>query len=224
MEESKGVILPLFYNPPSLLFLPFLDSEGILFDDLEPFEKKTGRTVSQLISSQGPFKLRIPVQAFEKGSRLNGIRLDANSKWNIEHWRFLKTNYGKAPYFHFLEPYIEPIFLEPPEHLARFNYELIKLCLKVLRIDITSDLMSGLVEKPSESRRLDTQATEICLGKYDGIQKKNPISYPQLFGKTFVHGMGILDLVFCQGPDGKAYLKKVREQLGDFWGLCGKNF
>ena len=103
MEENNGVILPLFYNPPSLLFLPFLESDKILFDDLEPFEKRTGRTVSQMISSQGPFKLRIPVQAFEKGSMLNEIRLDINSKWNIEHWRFLKTNYGKAPYFQFLE-------------------------------------------------------------------------------------------------------------------------
>lgn len=219
----KKLALPLYFNPSPLLFLPFIQGYEVYYRDVEAFRKNTPRTNSTLVSSHGLYKLKVPVQAFGQNVPYRSIWVDEQGNWMRDHLRFLKSNYGKAPYFMFLQDRLEEIYLKRKLSLVDFNLSMISLALDILRVREEPALMSGISE---------TQKIVVCneaelekLIKLDeGPRPQTWPTYTQLFGRGFAGGVGILDMVMCLGPDGKTYLEDLSKQIGDFERFCGKIF
>lgn len=193
------------------------------YQDVETFSRNTPRTNSKLVSSHGVFGLKVPVQSFDQNALYRSIWLDEQGNWMRDHLRFLKSNYGKAPYFVFLQDRLEEIYLKRKLKLVDFNLSIISLALDVLRLREKPVLMSGI----SETQHIaiyDEPALEKLIKLDEELRPKTWPAYAQLFGRGFAGGVGILDMVMCLGPDGKTYLEDLSEQIGDFEGFCGKIF
>ena len=224
IEGGEGLVLPLFYNPHPILILPYLQGYRVIYDDQENFSKKTPRSNSTLNSSQGSFDLIIPIYSEKEAIPYSKTRIYNSEKWAKDHWRFLVSNYGKAPYFIFLQDLLQDIYEQKFEFIFEFNFAILKFCLKVLRIDNKTDLLSDVSKQENSFLFTDINMLQLEISR---VSEKWPGTwpvYPQLFGSTFAGGMGILDLVMCQGPDGKSFLMDLSEQIGDFQRFCGKNY
>jgi WbqC-like protein family len=224
MDDRQSLLLPLFYNPHPILLIPFLQGYPVVFNDREIFSKKTWRSKSTLISSQGLYDLRIPVLSKRKSIPYSEVRIDNSSNWARDHWRFLVSNYGKAPYFVFLQDFLQDLYDRKIEFLFDFNLELLRFSLKVLRISGNTDLLSELKGKEEALLECDSKSLQMEISRVSEVWPGTWPVYSQLFGRNFASGTGILDLVMCQGPDGKSFLNDLSEQMGDFQRFCGKNY
>ncbi len=205
------------------MFLPFVQGYKVYYQDVEAFGKNTPRTNSKLVSSHGLYELKIPVQAFGQNVPYQSIWVDEQGNWMRDHLRFLKSNYGKAPYFMFLQDRLEEIYVKRKLRLVDFNLSMISLALDILRVREEPALMSGISET-QEITVCNEAELEKLIKLDEGPRPKTWPAYTQLFGRGFAGGVGILDMVMCLGPDGKTYLEDLSEQIGDFERFCGKIF
>ncbi len=220
---NQKVLLPLYYNPHPLLFVPFFQGYEVVFDDLEIFKRGTMRSRTRMLSSQGVKDLFVSIRKPEQNAIYSRIKLDPKGNWGRDHFRFLNSNYGKSAYFPFVQEELEKLYSDRSLSLVQLNFRLILLALRILRIRSKPELLSGLPTDPDLIACKEEKLLDLIPSKGNG-ESRFDYSYPQLFGKGFADDVGVLDLVLCQGPDGISHLSSISEQMGDFEGFCGKNF
>jgi len=107
--------------------------EFILFDDVQ-FTKRDWRNRNRIKTPQGPLWLSIPVQV--KGRYLQAIKdtVVSDPAWSRTHWRTIRSNYAKAPFF--------PQFKDALEDLVEKGRDLEKVVLsRAVRWHIESRIL-----------------------------------------------------------------------------------
>ena len=198
------------HNPHPFYLIPFLGDDDIVINDLEPFERGTFRNRTSLLSSQGLKKLSIPIKKPEPFQKYSEVQIDNNQTWSRDHWGFIYSNYGKAPFFPELVDKLQTHFTNPGESLFQFNLKFLKFCLDFIspgrRIDLLSNISPNMgdFKGPTAPHKVFSEPVD-----------KNSLqfSYPQLFGRTFVNDLGVLDLVMNEGPSARLHIKRMAEQF-----------
>lgn len=206
--------------------------EFIIYDDMQ-YTKRDWRNRNKIKTSQGLRWLTVPIQV--KGKYFQRIReteIDGG-KWQVEHWKTLKTSYGKAEYFNYIALELESLYLEETyTHLSILNLRFIHWVCEKLTINtkIRDCCEYELVEGKTErllSLCQQSEATEYISGPAakgyldEDLFSRSGISvtffdysnypvYPQLWGE-FEHGVTVLDLLFNCGLDSPKYMKYVEQ-------------
>ncbi len=173
----------------------------------EHFPKQTYRNRCHILTANGMDTLIVPVIHSGKKIPVREVRIDYSQSWVKRHWGALVSAYAKAPYFEYFGSDFERIFQKKPLFLFDLNWELLTICLKLLRIRPTI-------------RLTETYRTALESGQYDGLSvihpKKefrhnnlyNPVVYQQNFGHEFVPNLSVIDLLMCQGAEATNILKQ----------------
>lgn len=171
----------------------------IILEKHEHYTKQTYRNRCYIISAQGKEKLIVPL-TFKHGKVfITDVRIDYDQKWLNNHWRTIRSAYGKAPFFEHYCDDIEKVLFRKFTFLYDLNYNLLSLCLKWLKWDRTIK-ESLSYEKAPALPVLDLRSA-INLKKPENLQNfYSPVNYHQVFGNTFVVNASIIDLIFCEGP------------------------
>lgn len=173
----------------------------------EHYQKQSYRNRSYVLTANKVDVLTVPVQ---QGNHLpiRDLRIDNGQSWQKHHWRCLRAAYGKTPFYEYYAPEFEPVYRKEWSFLFDLNYELLTICLKLLGVRKGVDLT-------------EWYEREALLSRFDGRSRVNPpydsesyvfhqpVRYQQNFGPDFVQNLSIIDLLFCQGPDAKAFLKPL---------------
>jgi hypothetical protein len=196
--------------------------EFVLFDDMQ-FTRRDWRNRNQIKTAQGLHWLTIPVQS--KGNYFEPIKNIRVSEpgWAAQHWKTIRLNYAKAPYFADYAPQVEAWYEQAGklELLSAVNHLFIQGICGVLGIETKLSWSMDYQIVDGKNERLisicqEAGATNYLSGpaakdyvdepvfQQAGVQvewmdySRYPV-YEQRHGE-FAHGVSVLDVIFNCGP------------------------
>ena len=143
--------------------------------------------------------MTIPVTTGQSKTVITDVRIDYNQKWLNNHWRTIQSAYGKSAFYEHYVDDLEKALFKKFEFLYDLNFELLSMCLKWLKWNLTVRESLSYNKNPDppvqDLRSLINPKETNLLQKF-----YKPVAYSQVFGSTFAENMSLIDLVFCEGP------------------------
>jgi len=204
-------IIELHYLPSIAYFSSLCSVEKIIIEKHEHFVKQSYRNRCHILTVQGVERLVIPLTS--KSARMNrsdrhgkvlitDVRIDCTQKWLNNHWRTIESAYRNAPFFEFYADDLHKILFRQHTFLYDLNFELLTICLKWLKLDVTLQESMAYEKIPADGV-LDMRNVIHAKKPEQYAIYFQPIAYPQVFGNTFAEGLSLVDLVFCEGPESR---------------------
>ncbi len=197
------MIIDLQYLPSLEYFACILQQEVITIEAHEYYEKQSYRNRCIIQTTNKIDSLSIPVQNGNKKVLIRDLRIEYHQDWQRRHWGAIHSAYGKSPFFEFYAEYFKNILDKKTDFLFDLNFELLSICLKLLRLE-KKFIFTEKYEKEVEFdfRGKIHPKRDFSL---NGIYQ--PAVYRQNFGSEFVPNLSILDLLFCQGNQASKILQ-----------------
>ena len=207
--DKQSVLIELQYLPCIEFFSCIQSFNEIILESNENFVKQSYRNRSYILGSNKTEMLVIPVIDGNKKVLIKDIKIDYSQRWDVNHWRTMSAAYGKSPFYEFYSDYFKNIFDKKHSFLWELNFEILTMCLKLLRVNKTIRQTHNY-EKEVNSTVFD--ARNLIRPKNDSIsgQFYQSSPYQQNFGNEFVPNLSIIDLLFCRGNQASEILKKSR--------------
>ncbi|HEY3402797.1 MAG TPA: WbqC family protein [Ohtaekwangia sp.] len=194
----SSVLIECQYLPSIAYFAAIQDSTELVLEKNENFIKQTYRNRCHIQSAQGTETLIIPLTAKHGKVLIKDIRIDYSQKWLNNHWRTIQSGYGKAPFFEYYSDDLEKTLFTRFDFLFDLNYNLLSMCLKWMKWNIS--VRETLAYNNEAGGSLDLRSV-INPKKSERLNSFfSPVPYTQVFGNTFAANMSIIDLIFCEGP------------------------
>lgn len=194
-------VLSLQYLPNIFWMRHFLSGNAII-DIHENYIKQTYRNRTTILSANGPLALTIPVQKTAHKMTINELKPDNTIHWQRQHWQSIKSAYGSAPYFIHYADAFEKLYTTNSNSLLQFEIDLLKLCIKYLKVDVQVNLSDNYIDCLSNDIDLRQHITPKV------VPNEFFKPYLQIFAEKFEFepNLSIIDLLFNQGPRSIDYI------------------
>lgn len=194
------IVSPLMPFPNIKWCLLISQADKIIFDIAEHFEKMTYRNRYYITGANGLIQLTIPLaQGRNQRTAMKDVQIDNTESWQQQHWRTIKSVYGRAPFFEHYAMSLEPLFTTVCENLTDFNKATVKWLKRELRFTYEEEYSDAYVSKYKDVKDLRKKVKPSI--------EKTPVSedeaiYYQMFKERngFYKNLSILDLLFAEGP------------------------
>jgi hypothetical protein len=205
MSQPTAVLLELQYCPPVQYFVKLLQYRNVFLEQHENFQKGSYRNRCHIAATHGIQRLSVPlVKGKNHQTPIREVQVAYTTPWQQNLWETLIAAYGSSPYFDDYEPFIKPYFDKEYGRLWDLNLDLLKLFLRLLQFEVDIQFTDTYWrEAPAEILDLRQSITP-------KLQHERPdpaffpAKYPQVFEDKhgFLPNLSILDLLFCNGPQG----------------------
>ncbi|MDR7413418.1 MAG: WbqC family protein [Armatimonadota bacterium] len=198
----------------------------VLLDDAQ-YTKNGWQNRNRIKTADGWTYLTVPVHA-HADSRILEVEV-AGERWRTQHWKSLRTAYGRAPYFSSHAGFFESFYATPWERLVDLNLASLEYLRSALGIRTPFVRASSLGVAGGGSERLvrickELGATVYLSGAYAAGHHLDPLAfggsgvalavvewecptYRQCHPKAgFVPDLSVVDLLFNEGPRALAVL------------------
>lgn len=223
----RAVLLQPTYLPWMGYFGMIDSADTFVFYDDTQFVKQSWQQRNRIRTSSGSTWLVVPVtQSF--GQAINEVKICNEVNWRPKHWKSIKYNYTKSPFFEDYASIFEGIYKKEWENLVDLNITLIKEITKLLGFHSEFKLSSDLNVSGTKTERVINVLKEIGANEYisgpaaesyielerfkkEGItlywyEFDHP-SYPQSFD-GFTPQLSVLDLLFNVGNESPNVIKE----------------
>lgn len=196
-------ILPAAYLP-GIEYCAHWAQEQCTIDGGEHFVKRSERNRARILSAGGVLELTVQaVRANRPRTPMRDVRIDYSKRWQHQHWTALISAYKASPYFDYYAPRFEPFYTRRYEFLLDYDLRILETFAELLGLPM-----------PALSEEYLTAAD----GDLDLRPKRKegaeftPAPYIQVFSDRhpFTPNLSIADLLFCEGPQSPALLKRCR--------------
>jgi hypothetical protein len=199
----KSLLLPTYF-PSISHFVAMAQSDKIVFEMEDNFQKQTNRNRTYIYSPNGIQLLNIPVKhSKETHQKTKDVKIETDFDWQKQHFKSLEAAYRSSPFFEYFEDDIYPIFEKKFTFLMDLNFEVMDIVCKCLRMKLEYTTTTEYFREV-EADVMDFRF--LANGKKDNSQFE---SYPQVFQEKagFLNNLNILDLLFNEGKFAMDYLK-----------------
>ncbi|OYT13886.1 MAG: hypothetical protein B6I19_02810 [Bacteroidetes bacterium 4572_114] len=205
MITNKSILLSTAYLPPVHYFAIMAKAGNVFIEQYETYSKQTYRNRCEIYSANGKIPLAIPVHKPSGNHTITkDIIVSNHEKWQLLHWRAIKTAYANSPFFLYYQDELEPFFREKVSGLLDFNTKLMGAILDMIGLKIKIDYTTDFVMEPDEV--LDYRWKITPKKMFDEFPAKG---YYQSFNEKhgFIPNLSIIDLLFHLGPETGDYLR-----------------
>lgn len=197
--QATDLLIELHYLPCIDYVSGLLQFDRVQLEAQEHYQKQSYRNRCYVRTANKIECLTVPVQQGTHHQPIRDLRVAMDQPWQAHHWRCLQAAYGKAPFFEYYAPDLEPVYQKNWLFLFDLNYELLTICLKLMRKRIVLNLTEWYDKEPTIGV-FDARSTVNPRNAVETYVFHKPATYPQNFGQEFVPNLSIIDLLFCQGP------------------------
>lgn len=199
------VICPAYL--PSIYYFYFLiKNDKITWYIHGDYQKQTFRNRTKIYSSNGLFKMYIPVVKAknEKERKDLKTKICYEENWQKQHWKTIENSYSSSPYFEFYKYELIGFYKSKFEYLMDYNIKLIMTLLSILKIKLkTKSSKKILFQNENEKEIISTK------------QKKKIIfnKYTQVFSKKhgYLENLSVIDLIFNLGPESIDFINNLEK-------------
>lgn len=187
--------------PPISWYLYALQhaTNGKVYIDLtDVYAKMSYRNRYYITGSQGVSLMSIPIaNGRNQRKPIADIMIDANTAWQVQHWKTITSYYRRAPFFEYTAPYFEPLFTKTFASLADFNQAAMQVVHKLLKSPYELVFVKDPADLPTD---LEHNIIRI-LKPQQLLPGITPITYWQVFSDRcgFQEDLSILDYIFNEG-------------------------
>ena len=199
-------LIELHYLPSIAYFAALHQAREIVLEKHEYYVKQSYRNRCHIISASGKATLIVPLTSKHGKVYINDVRIDHSQKWVNNHWRTIRSAYGRAPFFEHYADELERQLLRRQIFLYDLTHDMLSMCLKWLKWD-TVIKESEKFEKTPPASVLDLRSALDAKDETSLSQFYLPVTYRQVFGNTFVANVSVIDLIFCTGPEASMIIR-----------------
>jgi len=200
----NSLFLPTYF-PSISHYVAMTQSEKIMFEMEDNFQKQTNRNRTYIYSPNGVQLLNIPVKhSTAIHQKTKDIKIETDFDWQKQHFKSLEAAYRSSPFFEYFEDDIRPIFEKKHDFLMDLNFETMDFISKCLRMKFEYERTTEYFRDLDSNAILDFRI--LADGKKDNSQFE---SYTQVFDDKhgFLNNLSVLDLIFNEGKYALDYLK-----------------
>ncbi|WP_432673194.1 WbqC family protein [Flavobacterium sp. SM2513] len=200
----ESLLYPTYF-PSISHFAVMAQSDKIVFEVEDNFQKQTNRNRMYIYSPNGLQLLNIPVKHSKADfQNTKDIQLETTFNWQKQHFKSLEAAYRNSPFFEYFEADLMPIFEKKHTFLTDLNFQTIEIISKCLGIKFELAKTTEYFQNPSQ-----TDFRSLVNGKKDTCEFE---PYSQVFEEKFgyLNNLSILDLLFNEGRHALTYLKNQK--------------
>lgn len=201
----KTSILKTEYLPPISTFWAVANSESIVLEVCENYQKKSTRNRSKILGTNGIEVLSVPLKRGKNSKMPIGeVQISYEDKWQGNHLHSFRSAYGNSPYFEYYFDPLREIINTKQDSLFKLNQKLFDFFVDALNLEIkiipSEEYIHAYQENDCDLRNI--KFNDPMINGY------SPKKYNQVFEEKhgFVAGISILDLLMCKGPESILYL------------------
>ncbi|MEC5166279.1 hypothetical protein RCH18_002018 [Flavobacterium sp. PL11] len=201
----KTLIHPSYF-PSISHFVALSQTEEVIFEIEDNFQKQTNRNRTYIYSPNGIQLLNIPIKhSKDSRQKTKDIKIEPDFDWQKQHFKSLEAAYRSSPFFEFFEDDLRPIFEKKHQFLIDLNFESLDIVFKCLRMKIDYSKTTEYLT-PVDCNKIKDYRNLID-GKKDSSEFTK---YTQVFEEKygFINNLSILDLLFNEGKYAINYVKE----------------
>ncbi len=199
-----SLFIPTYFSPISQ-YIAIVNSDEILFETEDNFQKQTYRNRCYIYGPNGKQLLNIPIKHSSNSSKqkTKDTLIDNSVAWQKQHLKSIQIAYRNSPFFEFYEDDILPIFSKEHKYLLDLNIETYIYITDALQISSAYQKTTVYQNNFKNDFRILTNAKQ--------EHNYHLESYTQLFDDKFgfIKNLSILDLLFMEGPNAISFLEKT---------------
>lgn len=200
----------------------------VVYDEVQ-YTRRDWRNRNVIKTAKGLQWLTIPVSVKGKYHQRINETIISDQRWAIKHWKAIRLNYSRTPFFQKYAPELENLYLslQTELFLSNVNLAFIHTLCKLLNIQTRivnssdfgfsgekSEKLLSICQQLNTTQYLSGKAALPYLDVFLFAQNQIEVvwldydhftSYPQLFPPFEPH-VSVLDLLFNTGPEAKNYL------------------
>jgi hypothetical protein len=203
----KSLLLPTYF-PSISHFVAMAQSEKIVFEMEDNFQKQTNRNRTYIYSPNGIQLLNIPVKHSKQiHQKTKDVKIETDFDWQKQHFKSLEAAYRSSPFFEYFEDEIHPVFEKKYTFLVDLNFEAMDIVSKCLRMKFEYETTTEYFREVDSNTILDFRT--LADGKKDDSKFE---TYTQVFDDKhgFLNNLSVLDLLFNEGRYALDYLKSQK--------------
>lgn len=189
-------------------FQKLAGEDKVTFDLHEFYKKQSWRNRTQILESNGPMYLSVPVER-PNGSQsiIKEIKISSDTNWRKDHWKAIESSYKHAPFFFYYGPLVKNLIYQDEKLLYKFNHSIFQTVIEWLDLTIETDFTSTYIPPADEN----DPRVSLDRKSFDIKQR----SYIQVFADKFdfVPNLSILDLLMNEGPLARNYILPKERNL-----------
>lgn len=203
------VLIHPTYFPNVAHFVAMLQSDRIIFEVCDNYQKQTYRNRTSIYGANGKLDLNIPVIYSQKNRQTTSEILIYNEEqWQVQHLKSLESAYRTSPFYEFYIDDLIHLFEKPYTHLMEFNFDCLKAIFECLQLPFEYSKTTGFELAPEAK-----DARELAISRKEVQQSFS--KYAQVFDNKhgFIQNLSILDLLFHEGTNTELYLQAQQLNL-----------
>jgi hypothetical protein len=203
----KTLIHPTYF-PSISHYVAMAQSENVVFEMEDNFQKQTNRNRTYIYSPNGIQLLNIPVKHSKQiHQKTKDVKIETDFDWQKQHFKSLEAAYRSSPFFEYFEDDIRPLFEKKYDFLMDLNFETMDFVSKCLRVKLEYETTTEYFHRVDSTIILDFRI--LADGKKDDSQFE---TYTQVFDDKsgFLTNLSVLDLIFNEGKYALDYLKNQK--------------